>query len=110
MSVPEGTSVIPTTTPAALKEGPIPAPSTASPVIIPPAPMGNNSPPSGISQTPAPKKEGISFQDLIMSIFYLIFTGYAIYYGWTLGQMHGREYLIYVQSFGLWLRSWFTQL
>jgi len=109
MSAPEGTSIIPSTSPAAIKEGPIPAPSTAMPVIIPPAPKGNNSPPPSTSQTPPTKKEGMSFQDLIVSIFYLVFTGYAIYYGWILGQRHGREYLMYVQTFGPWLRSWFVR-
>jgi hypothetical protein len=109
MSAPEGTSIVPATSPAAIKEGPIPAPSTAMPVVIPAPPKGNNSPPTATSETPATKKEGISFQDFVVSIFYLIFTGYAIYYGWTLGLRHGREYLMYVQSYGPWLRSWFVR-
>lgn len=116
MSAPEGTSTVPATSPAPVPaatppapvEGPIPAPSSGAPVIIPPPPPGNNSPPPLIISTPPTKKEGFNFKDLIVSILYLVFTGYAIYYGWFMGQQHAREYLLYVQSYGPWLRSWFT--
>lgn len=114
MSVPQGTSVVPSTAPSILpdfspevKEGPIPAPQ-GPPVVIPPPPPGNNSPPPPIQSTPPTKKEGISFKTLVLGILKIIFTLYAIYYGWILGQQHGREYLLYVQSYGPWLRSWFT--
>lgn len=109
MSVPQGTNIVPTTSPAPIQEGPIPAPSSTAPVIIPPPPSGNNSAPPPLTSTPPTKKEGMTLQDLILSILYLVFTGYAIYYGWVLGQTRGREYLLYVQSYGPWLRSWFTR-
>jgi hypothetical protein len=111
MSSPEATSGVPTTTPADIPkpEGPIPAPSQATSYIVPNPPAGNNSAPPAVSTTPPTKKEGMTFQDLIVSILYLIFTGYAIYYGWILGQRHGGQYLAYVQSIGIWLRSWFVR-
>ena len=111
MNAPQATSGVPLTSPSTLQipTGPIPAPSSAPDVIIP-QPTGNNSaPPPILSTTPPTKKEGTSFQDLIITIFYLIFTGYAIYYGWVFGQQKGRDYLLYVQSIGAWLRSWFVR-
>jgi hypothetical protein len=90
------------------REGPIPAPSSTPPVIIPSPPPGDNSPPPALTSTPPTKKEGVSFQSFVVSILSIIFTGYAIYYGWTMGQQYAREYLMYTQSLGLWTRSWFT--
>jgi hypothetical protein len=92
-----------------LKEGPI-IDYPAQPVVNPPPPSGDNSPPPAITNaTPATKKEGITFQQFFISILFLVLTGAAIYYGWTLGQLEGRGYLLYVQSFGSWLRSWFVK-
>lgn len=109
MSAPQGTTGVPSTSPSIVPEGPIPAPSTTPAVTIPSSPAGNNSAPPGVSPTPPTKKEGITFHSLVVSIVSLIFMGYAIYYGWIMGQQHGQEYLLYVQSFGPWLRSWFTR-
>lgn len=94
MSVPQSTSGVALTSPAELSSVPK---------------VDNSAPPPILSTTPPTKKEGISFQDLIITIFYLIFTGYAIYYGWVFGQQKGRDYLLYVQSIGTWLRSWFVR-
>ena len=89
--------------------GPVLAPSS-NPTPATPTPAGDNSPPPAITNaTPATKKEGITFQQFFISILFLVLTGAAIYYGWTLGQLEGRGYLLYVQSFGSWLRSWFVK-
>jgi hypothetical protein len=89
-------------------EGPIPAPSGPA-VVIPAPPSGDNSAPPALTTTPKTQKSGIAFKDLLLGIFYFIFTAYAIYYGWILGQQKGREYLLYIQSFGPWVRSFFVK-
>lgn len=111
MSVPEATTGVPVTTPSIFsglgpKEGPIPAPTTPTPPII--EPTGDNGPPPAITSTPPTKKEGF-LKEMVLMILYIYFTGIAIYYGWTYGQQTGRDYLLYVQSWGPWLRSWFTR-
>jgi hypothetical protein len=91
------------------REGPIPAPSSTEPVVIPSPPKGDNSAPPSITPTPETKKEGITFQQFFIGILFLVLTGFAIFYGWILGQSEGRGYLLYIQSFGAWLRSWFVK-
>lgn len=93
MSNPIGTTGVPATTPSTI----------AAPPVV------DNSAPPGVVVTPPTKKEGVSIQDFIVTILGLVFMGYGIYYGWILGQQKGREYLLYMQSFGPWLRSWFVK-
>lgn len=107
MSAPEATSGVPFTTPSVFREGPIPAPSASTPPIQ--QPKGDNgAPPAILNVTPPTKKEGF-LKEFVLGILYLVFTGYAIYYGWMYGQQKGREYLLYLQSWGPWLRSWFVR-
>jgi hypothetical protein len=95
-------------TPPQLREGPIPAPTNLpSPTIY--NPFGDNSAPPAIQNPTPPTKNEVDFVKIFSTILYFIFSGIAIYYGWTLGQKEGREYLLYVQSFGPWLRSWFVR-
>ena len=74
-----------------------------------PPPVDNSAPPGIKCPTPETKKEGITFEQFFISILFLVLTGLAVFYGWTLGQSEGRVYLLYVQSFGTWLRSWFVR-
>jgi hypothetical protein len=88
MSTPEATTGVPITSPAMFS--------------------GPGAPPAITNPTPPTKKEGF-LKEFVLGIFYLIFTGYAIYYGWIYGQQNGRQYLLYVQSWAPWLRSWFIR-
>ena len=91
------------------QEGPQPAPgSTPTPVI--PTPSGDNSAPPPITNTTPPTKPNApSLTVIISSILFFVLAGVAIYYGWTLGTQKGRDYLLFIQSFGPWLRSFFVR-
>ena len=89
-------------------------PPTEGPNILPTnpptdttPPEGDNSAPPGIHAIPPPKKE-ISPQEMIMSFLFIVFCCVGIYFGLTLGMSEGRGYLLFIQSFGPWIRSWFT--
>lgn len=88
--------------------GPVPAPSSTDTLPIKPSP-GDNSAPPPVATTPVTQKQGLTIQQIIVGILFFIFTGYAIYYGWILGQQEARVYLLYVQSFGPWLRGFFVR-
>lgn len=70
-------------------------------------PPGDNSAPPGIPVIPPPKKE-LSPQEMLMGFLFLVLSIIGIYFGWTLGIQEGRGYLLFIQSFGPWIRSWFT--
>jgi hypothetical protein len=89
--------------------GPQPAtgPAPTQPVT---QPVGNNSAPPAITNpTPATKPTGPNIAEVIGFILFVILSGFGIYYGWVLGMQKGREYLLFIQSFGPWLRSWFVR-
>jgi hypothetical protein len=94
MNVPEATTGVPITSPA---------------VFSGPPKADNSAPPPITNPTLPTKKEGIRLSDIVLGILYLVFTGYAIFYGWMYGQQIGRDYLLYIQSWGLWFRSWFIR-
>jgi hypothetical protein len=81
-------------------EGPIPAPQDPPSAPIP-QPPGDTSAPPPILSTP-PTEKSWSFQDFVIGCLFLIFSAVAIWYGWTLGQAKGRDFLLYIQSFGEW--------
>jgi len=90
------------------------APKTEGPDVLPTnpptdttPPPGDNSAPPPIHGIPPPKKE-ISPQELFMGFLFILFSVAGIYFGLTLGMTEGRGYLLFVQSFGPWIRSWFT--
>ena len=90
------------------------APKTEGPDVLPTnpptdttPPPGDNSAPPGIPVIPPPKKE-ISPQEMFMSFLFIVFCVVGIYFGLTLGMSEGRGYLLFIQSFGPWIRSWFT--
>jgi hypothetical protein len=86
-------------------EGPDILPSNPQTDTTPPP--GDNSAPPPIPVIPAPKKE-ISLQEILMGILFLVLSVAGIYFGFTLGLEEGRGYLLFVQSFGPWIRGWFT--
>ena len=90
-------------------EGPQPAPG-ATPTPDKPAPKGDNSAPPAITNpTPLTPADAPSLASVVGSILFFILAGFGIYYGWVLGMQKGREYLLFVQSFGSWLRSFFVR-
>lgn len=88
------------------KEGPNILP-TNPPADTSPAP-GDNSAPQAIDSAPPPKGKELTPQEMMMGFLFLVLSVIGIYFGWTLGIQHGRGYLLFVQSFGPWIRSWFT--
>ena len=85
--------------------GPIPGPSTPPSQAVPKPAGDNSAPPAILNPTPATKNE-IPLSQIIGGFVFLILAGFAIMYGWALGQTQGRSYLLYIQSFGTWIRSW----
>jgi hypothetical protein len=90
------------------------APKTEGPDVLPTnpptdttPPPGDNSAPPPIHGIPPPKKE-ISPQEMFMSFLFILFSAVGIYFGITLGMSEGHGYLLFIQSFGPWIRSWFT--
>jgi hypothetical protein len=68
----------------------------------------NSAPPPIENPTPPTKNDPVPFSQIVGSFVFMILAGFAIYYGWILGQSQGRAYLLYIQSFGPWLRSFFV--
>ena len=48
----------------------------------------------------------VTFVDILNFIVYAIFTGVAVYYGWTFGQKYAVMYWTVIQKFGENLRTW----
>ena len=89
--------------------GPQPAPSS-TPTLNEPQPKGDNSAPPPITNPTSPTKPNTpSLATIIGTILFFVLGGYGIYYGWIMGMQKGREYLLFVQSFGPWLRSFFIK-
>jgi hypothetical protein len=65
----------------------------------------NSAPPPIEHPTPETKNDPIPFSQIVGGFVFIILAYFAIYYGWVLGQFQGREYLLYVQSFGPWVRD-----
>lgn len=65
----------------------------------------NSAPPPITNPTPPTKNDPIPFSQIVGGFVFMILAYFAIYYGWVLGQFQGREYLLYVQSFGPWVRD-----
>ena len=75
----------------------------------PPTSDKNSAPPPHEDTTPPTKNDPIPLSQIVGGFVFMILAGFAIYYGWILGQFQGRQYLLYVQSFGPWLRSFFVK-
>ena len=91
-----------------------PPPPAEGPIIVTPNPpmvthpLGKNGAPPRRMPDPEPPAEPVSLQKIAINILFVILCGFGIYYGWTMGQEFGVTYLLYVQSWGPWLRSWIT--
>ena len=106
---PAAASSIPAPATGATQEGPIPAPS-GTPTPDQPISTGNNSPPPAITNpTPETKNDPIPLSQIVSGFVFIILAGFAVFYGWILGQTEGRTFLLYVQTFGPWIRGWFVR-
>ena len=92
-----------------------PPPPAEGPVIVMPNPPTDTTPPPGDNGAPParppnipPPNNSISFQDVFINILFVVLCVIGGYYGWAMGQEYARSYLLYVQSYGPWIRSWFT--
>lgn len=103
-------SMMPGSTPAApppnTKEGPNILP-TNPPTDTTPPEGDNSAPPPVKGDIPPPKKE-LTLQEILMGVLFLVLCVVGIYFGLTLGIEEGHGYLLFIQSFGPWIRSWFT--